>query len=492
MNVWMGSQLPRGNPAPGSRVRAVRLSIRVILALAAACLALAGCTGNFDPLGWLKQAVPALEGARTQATPPGSAPTTRPSSAATETTGAGQPQTTPASGGTPVLTPGAANGKTPAGSGQTLLIWLPPQFDPANGTPAGEKMKARLAAFEKENPGLKVQVRVKAASGQGGLLESLTAASSAAPATLPSLIALPRSDLEVAALKGLIFPIDGITRLVDDADWYSFARQLALIQGTAFGLPFASDSLLMLYRPAKLPAPPLDWPGLIKAGLPISFPSADTQSMVTLLLYLSAGGQVKDNQGRPLLQAEPLTKVLKLYADGQKAGVFPTWISQYQTDGQAWQAYREQRTQLLITWSSRYLADLPADTSAAAIPSLGDQSMSVATGWLWAVADPISDRRAASVRLAEYLVSSDFMAQWSAVAGYLPTRPSALSAWTNQSLRGLLSPVLLTSQVRPSNDLLLGIGPILQEATLQIIKQQGDPAQTAQAAAERLATPPSK
>ena len=504
MNIYRAgsNHQPGSGSLPESQAQGFRLGVRVILALLAVCLALASCTGSFDPLPWLQPGTATPIGVRS-ATPIGVR------SATPSSTSAGQSTLTPrpAQSSTPDATIQSAtpNGvrsvtpaqltpdnKTPMGKSQTLLIWVPPQFDPSNGTPGSDKLKARLAAFENENPGLKVQVRVKGASGSGGLLESLSAASAAAPGTLPSLIATSRSDLETAALKGLVFPLDGMSRLVDDADWYSYSRQLALIQGTAFGLPFAGDSLLMLYRPAKLPTPPTDWPGLIKAALPASFPAADNQSLLTLLLYLSAGGQVKDSQGRPTLQAEPLTQVLRLYADGQKAGIFPNWLAQYQTDGQAWQAYREQRTQLLITWSSRYLIDLPADTSAVPIPSLGGQSLTLATGWLWALVDPSADRRSAAVRLAEYLVNSDFLAQWSAATGYLPTRPSSLTGWSNQSLRALLSPVLLSSQVRPANDLLLGLGPILQEATLQIIKQQGDPAQTAQAAAERLSVPPSK
>ena len=475
-----GSERFGSGPVPGSRTAVLGLDARVFLVLMAACLVLVSCAGNFDPLGWLQPGT---------ATPGGGS--TVPSPMLTQTSTA---KPTGQAGQSPTAAHLTPESKTPAGGGQPLLIWVPPQFDPANGTPAGDKLKARLAAFENENPGLKIQVRVKGATGPGGLLDSLAAASAAAPGTLPSLIAMPRSDLETAALKGLIFSLDGLTRLVDDADWYSYSRQLALIQGSVFGLPFAGDSLLMLYRPAKLPTPPTNWPDLIKAGLPVSFPAADNQSLITLLLYLSAGGQVKDSQGRPTLQAEPLTKALKLYADGQKAGIFPNWLAQYQTDGQAWQAYREQRTQLLITWSSRFLTDLPADTSAVPIPSLGEASLTLTTGWLWALADPdpASDHRTASVHLAEYLVNSDFLSQWSAAAGYLPTRPSALTVWSNQSLRALLSPVLLSSQVRPANDLLLGLGPILQEATLQIIKQQSDPAQTAHAAAERLAVPQSK
>lgn len=423
-------------------------------------LTLSGCSGSFNLAGWLQGST------ATPTSPPVSlTPTPQPS-----------------------LQPTRSPTATPTGP-QTLVVWVPPQFDPAL-SPAGEKLRARLLAFESENPNLKVQVRVKAASGPGGLIESLSTANAAAPAALPSLVALSRSDLENAALKGLIFPIDRLTRLIDDPDWYPYARQLALIQGSAFGIPFAGDALLMLYRTAKGSSPPVDWAAILKAGQPVAFPAADSQSLLTLLLYLSAGGQIKDSQGRPFLQAEPLSKVLRLYADGAKPGVFPNWLAQYQTDGQAWQAYREQRTQLLVTWSSRYLADLPADTSAVPVPGMGSQPITLATGWVWALADPLTERQATAVRLAEFLANSEFLSQWNAAAGYLPTRPSALTGWTNQSLRSLLSPVALAAQIRPANDVLLSLGSTLQDATLQVIKQQGDPLLVAQAAAERLMVKP--
>ena len=393
---------------------------------------------------------------------------------------------------TPLPTNQAANATATPSGPQTLEIWVPPQFDPNGGSSAAAKLRSRLAEFEAQNPDLKVSVRVKAASGPGGLIESLSSASAAAPAVLPALVALSRSDLETAALKGLVFSLDGLTRIVDDTDWYAYARQLALIQGSAFGLPFAGDALLLLYRPAMLPNAPQDWPTLIASNLPTAFAAADGQALTTLQLYLSAGGEVKDNQGRPTLQTAPLATVLKLLDDGAKAGIFPNWLSQYQTDGQAWQAYREQRTQLLITWSSQYLTDFPADTAAAPLPSLSDKPFSLATGWVWALSDPLPERRAASIRLAEFLVNSEFLSQWSSDAGFLPTRPSALTAWSNEGLRALFSPIALSAQVRPSNDLLLGLGPILEDATLQILKQQGDPVQIAQAAAERLAVTPTK
>jgi len=420
---------------------------------------------------------------------------------------------TPGGQTTPTLTPQATNGTalpqtpaptqdatpaalpTPTVSGpRPLVIWLPPQFDPASTSPAGVKLRARLDAFQAANPGVKLEIRIKAVSGPGGLSDSLSTTSAAAPANLPGLVALSRSDLETAALKGLVFPLDGLSKLADDPDWYPYARQLAYIQGSPYGLPFAGDAQLLMYRAAQVPVAPVDWPALFKYNLPLAFAAADPQATLTLLLYLSAGGTVKDSQGRPALQADVLGRVLKLYSDGNKLGTFSNGVAQYQTDGQAAQAYHDQppRAQWLVSWASRFLSELPADTTAMALPSLGTQPFTLATGWVWALSEPDPLLRPTAVKLAEFLVNSDFLSQWTASAGYLPTRPSALAGWSNQSLKTILSPVVLAAQVRPANDLQFILGPVLQDATVQIFKQQADPALVAQAAAERLAVPPAK
>jgi len=388
--------------------------------------------------------------------------------------------------------PAAAQTKAapPAATGpQVIILWLPPQFDPAGPGPAAKLLKDRLNSFMDKNPDVEVQVRIKSSSGPGSLLESLSAASAAAPNALPSLIALPRSDLETAALKGLIFPLDSlVSKSIDDVDWYTYARQAALIQGSTFGLPFAGDALLLVYRTAHVNQPTDEWAGVLRQGQPVAMPAADPQALLTLDLYQALGGTVADSQGRPVLQPEILAQVLKLYSDGNKQGVFPAWLAQYQTDGQAWQAYHEQSAQWLVTWSSHYLAELPADSTAMGLPSLGTNHVSLATSWLWALSDPVPERRGLAVRLAEYLVQGDFLANWTAAAGYLPTRPTALAMWPNQGIQSLLSQIVLSAQLRPNNDLTSSLGPVLADAALQVIKGQTDPAQAAQAAAERLAT----
>ncbi len=372
----------------------------------------------------------------------------------------------------------------------TLEIWVPPQFDPDSTSPAGGVLRARLDAFMQQNPGLIVNVRVKASSGPGSLLDSLTAASAAAPDAVPALIALNRADLELAALKGLIYSLGGLSTVTEDTDWYPYARQLAAVEETPYGLPFAGDALVMLYRAGSLGGPtPVTWNDVLAFGTPVIFQADDAQGLLTLDLYRSAGGETQDNQGRPSLTSAPLVQTLTFFEDGTHRGVFPTWVAQYQTSGQAWQAYQEKQADWIVTWSSNYLADLPEDTTLMLLPSLNDQAYTTATGWMWALSDPDHQRREMSVRLAEYLVDSGFLADWDAASGYLPTRPTSLSGWTNQNLQASLSQLVLSAQIRPANELIASLGPILRDASLAVIKGQSDAATAAQDAIDKLGNP---
>ncbi len=371
----------------------------------------------------------------------------------------------------------------------SLTMWVPPEFDPQAGTPAGAILENRLREFSRRNGGVRVIVRVKAASGAGGLLESLNAAYSAAPLNMPSVVALARSDLEAAALKGLVQPLDGASTVIDEADWYGYARQLAMVQGATFALPFAGDALIIAYRPAMVNSSPADWTAIESLAQPLAFAAGDSQALFVLALYQSMGGIVEDAQRRPTLDATILSQVLQVLVDNGERGVFPPWLAQYETNAQVWQAYQDQRVNALVTWSSNYLSSLPPDTSAVALPSLSDTPLTLATGWGWSVCEMVPERRALAIKLVEFLAEGEFISDWTEAAGYLPTRPSGLVAWSNQSLKTLFSPVAVSARARPSNDQLNALGPVLKDATLIVIRGESDPTQAAQAAAERLTIP---
>jgi ABC-type glycerol-3-phosphate transport system substrate-binding protein len=262
--------------------------------------------------------------------------------------------------------------------------------------------------------------------------------------------------------------------------------QLTSIQGKTYALPFIGDALVIVYRPEKIGYPTNDWNQLMRIGQGLIFPAADPQAVFSLSLYQSTGGDIRGETGQPKLDADKLKQVLQFFLTGEKQGLFPSWLTQLEDDAQALQAYQDMKANILVTWVSNYLANLPADSVAMPLPPFSGQSITPAGGWVIAVTDPIADRRNASIKLAEYLVDSSFLSEWTAASGYLPTRPSELYAWHNNSVQILVDQVARSAMVLPTSDMVDSLGPVLQNVTIQVIKQQLSPEEAAKTASGSL------
>lgn len=374
----------------------------------------------------------------------------------------------------------------------TLRIWLPPQFNPDAGTLASDLLKSRLEAFASQNPSVRLEVRIKALDGPGGLLDSLAAASAAAPLALPDLVALPRPMLESAALKGLLYPYDLQGVVPDDNDWYEYARRLAHLQDILFGLPFAGDVLLLVCTPLLVESPPGSWEEVVSLGQVLAFPAADPNALYTLALYQAAGGQIQDTLGRPAISPDALEQVLTFYQQAGQAGVMPYWLTQYQTDDQAWTVFIEGQATMAVAWYSHFrqgAVGLPMKIYAAPLPTPNGVPFTLATGWVWALASPDPERRELSARLAIFLTDGAFLSTWTLTAGYLPPSSSALSAWSDVSLRNLADQLASSARLMPPAEVLSALGPAVEDAVIQVLKHQADPRLTAQVVAERLNRP---
>jgi multiple sugar transport system substrate-binding protein len=375
----------------------------------------------------------------------------------------------------------------------TLKIWLPPQFDPAAGTSTSELLKKRLQAFESRYENVNIETRVKALDGPGGLLVSLSAASAASPLALPDLVMLSRADLESAALKGLVQPLDGLTDILKEDDWYDYARQIAKVQNSIFGLPFGGDALLMVFRPSMVAFPPLTWEDSFALEIPLAFAASDSQALLLLAIYQSFGGVVQDEQGRPFLNETLLVEALSILQQAAALDVFPYWLTQYEESAQVWQAFLNRQVQLGVVWSSDYLTSATnseSGLSATLLPGNGEHSYTLARGWVWAVVSSDAERRDLGLRLAEFLVEGQFLASWSAANGLLPTRVSAALPWPNASSRGLVGNLALSASALPPVDILASLGPVLKNATEQVLKGQVNPQQAAKSAVDKLLPPP--
>ena len=391
-----------------------------------------------------------------------------------------EPATASTSTPAPVTTSTPTSTPTPAPGGpRTLRIWVPPQFDPAAETPAGALLQERLDEFVARRPGLQIEVRVKAEN----MLNPLARTRAAAPAIMPDLVALSRTDLEAIAAQGLLHPLDGLTTLLDDPDWYPYAQQMAHIQNTAFGLPFAGDALALVGYANPLPG---SWDNLPEETLFI-FPAADPQALFNLSLYLSMGGELVDDQGLPTVDEAVLAKVLSIYLPSEEEKTFlASMVTEYQSDEQAWNAFLEQRGNLTVSWTSNYLRDQTPGLTLASIPGLETGQHTLAIGWSWALAGSNPENQALAVELAEFLSDSIFLAEWTQAAGYLPTRPTALSSWSDAGFKLGLAQTAESAHLIPSQELLNVVGPLFTEAVLSVINGEQLPAEAAQAITEQL------
>ena len=388
---------------------------------------------------------------------------------------------------TPVVTQ-ALPISSPTPSGPIVLtIWVPPQFNPDPSKPGGDFLADRLEQFKLENPGILINIRVKSLSGPANLLDSLMTTLLAAPDAMPSLVILPRNMMEAAALKEMVLPLNGLISL-DDEGWYPYARQLASINDSIYGFPFAGDGLMLILRPAKTSTPPRTWEELILWNEPIVFAAADPKAYLPIMLYQAFGGSLSDADGHPSLQLTPLTQMLDIFSRAAQQQVFNTSTITIQSESDAWQAYNDMQADAVLTLSSHYLASLPGDSAAIPLPAINPSPVSMLDGWLVCLSDPIPERRALAIRLAEFLVDPAFLAEWSQQAGYLPTHSSSLVAWKNQSLRNLLSGTLPNAPIIPDAYLTSSLGPILRDATIQVLERNQSPLQAAQDAINRIGT----
>lgn len=380
----------------------------------------------------------------------------------------------PATISTPTLTPTSS-----PGGPRILRIWVPPQFDPTAETLASAILQERLDEFVARRPGLQIEVRVKAES----IVNSLSTTQAAAPSIMPDLVALARTDLESATAKGLLHPLDGLTTILDDPDWYPYARQMAHIQNTTLGLPFAGDALVLIGYNSSLP---INWNELPEETLFI-FPAADPQALFGLSLYISAGGELINDKGLPAVDETILAEVLSLYLPPEEEiGFISPASREYQSDEQAWNAFRERRGNLTVNWVSNYLEEQTLTLTLAPLPGLGTGQYTLATGWSWALAGSTPENQALAVELAEFLSDSRFLAEWTQAAGTLPTRPTALSSWNDAISKIRLVQTAESANLVPSQELFSVVGPLFAEGTLSVLNGEHLPVEAAQSIAEQL------
>jgi len=368
---------------------------------------------------------------------------------------------------------------------QELVIWVPPFFDPDADHPASRLLKERLLSYQQENPQISIIVRVKSTLGPGSLLETLSNANTVAPNSLPALTLLSLADMTQAISKNLVVPLDNFSSVIDEEDWYGFAQNMGIQQGTIYGLPFVSNLLGIIYRQPVLESDQPDWNELFRRFHSIIFPAGDPEALITLSLYLSSGGEIRDSQGHQMMAPEELSDVLSVYFEASRRGIFSPDLIGLQSDDQAWEIFVNSESDAIITWANRVFSE-GESYHLAILPSIGEQPYSSATGWLWCLTTVDEAQQQEAIKLAEYLIAPEFLMEWSPASGFFPVRPSSLNGWSESALKDTVSRMLQSAQPRPSRLLTSIISPELKNSIAEVITLQSTPEKGARKLIERL------
>lgn len=387
--------------------------------------------------------------------------------------------------------PGQIQNATPTESNQQsdkiLHIWLAPAFNPNNGSPAGELLQERLADFVTRHPGVEIEIRIKPEDGIGGLYQSLAATITAAPSILPDIITLNQDALRAAATDELIEPLDQYLEPPSSPTWYDHTVTISRIEGTVFGLPFASDTEILAYRSFRYQTPPLTWSEILAGPESFLFPANDPLAKFTLIQYLALGGSLIDESGNPQIDPIVLTEVLTFYSSAQSSDILSTSALQYSSAIETWEALVSERATSAVALLSEFL--LKGDLrvySAVPLPTQSEPGTGFAKTWSWAIVNHDPDHQELAAQVIDWLTEPEFLGSWTHALGMLPPTALALSEWPEGPETSLASSLVTIVQPEIPAERLDILGPALYQAVIEVIRDGVKPSNAAVNAAQSI------
>lgn len=327
-----------------------------------------------------------------------------------------------------------------------ISAWVPPQFDPSLNSESAQILNNYLQTFQKINPDVEIEFRVRAEQGSNSILETLSITASAASDALPTIVLLSRLDMVEAANRGLIRPIEFYTSTLEGDDWFPFAYEMGVYHNENFGLPFATDVIVMAtnrtnlsdsYQPLSLMNKKLGRTG---------YAAGDSDSLIPFIFYESSGGRLVNDQDHPTLTVEPVASLLSVLESSRRAGTLSAELYDFQSDEDVWGEFISGNFDTVFTWA-RNVSLSSEDYAIKHIPGIGGDPFTYSEGWVWCLVQKSSTDTDINITFMEYMVSPDILDEWTAMAGFMPVRPSSvISFGENQDL---ISQILSSTQLLP-------------------------------------------
>lgn len=371
--------------------------------------------------------------------------------------GCGQRMVTP----TPPPVPPTGTGAPPApapletGVAPTLVVWLPAWTGYATENSAGQVLHEAVLRFEQRNPGVQLEVQIKAEIGGAGLYNYLRAAQVAAPTILPDVVLINTQQLWSLFEGGLVAPLTASEwPTPPDTAFFRAGEQAVVYRAQRLGVPFALDVIHLAYAPAATSAPPADWATLLAATQPLIFPAGEGDTAhvgATLLHYVGSGGTLLED-GR-VADAAALDAYFAFLVEARAGGGIPLTVLEQSDFAGVWRSFVNQPDQLALTQVNHFLASLSGAEpfGYAPAPTRLGAPITVADTWAFALLTVDPAQRQLALALLQEWLSPSVQGPWSQFAARVPSRPAALEEWTRAAeYRGFLLQ-LLEGAVAPPN-----------------------------------------
>ncbi len=339
---------------------------------------------------------------------------------------------TPTPQASPPPSPTAAKSPTPSPSPYappsaiTLTLWTTEAFIPSPDTPTGEAMEEIYRGFQEAHPDIAVQFVPKRPYGKGGILDFLLTASAVAPQTLPDLVTIDLSQMDLLAGKEILQPWDGLIPEEVADDLLPRIRQAGSREDQLVAFPFQVDIEHLVYNPSLIDSPPRTWDELQGQETTYAFPAGGEGGVNSFLIqYLALGGSLVDEEGNPDLDGAALTQVLEFYRDGYAAGYISPSVLEMKRLDDSWALFKEGGV-AMVNVSSQHLLREGAEVAYAPLPTKNGNQATMARPWAFLLVTPDPRRQEAAAEFVKWFLAPEKMTTWAQASGHLPTSRAAL------------------------------------------------------------------
>ncbi|MCC6614829.1 MAG: extracellular solute-binding protein [Anaerolineae bacterium] len=308
----------------------------------------------------------------------------------------------------------------------TLRFWLPDSLAGLDSVDAGDVLSEQISEFEQAFPNIQVELRLRAANGTGGILETIRAAAQVAPGALPDVTLMRLQDFRAAVQEGLLQPLSESDLVVGDDDFMPAVAALGQIDGQWLGVPSTLEVLHVAYQPTDEPVAGWRFDQVLTAHTPLLFPgmSSNGLSPVFLLQYLVAVGEGTDPATLPVDETA-LRATLRFYERAASDELVTPTVLEYDAPERYPDALDGDIP--AVVSSSLYLQFVsegqPLDLGY--IPTTTGEPATTLDGWLWVVVRSGNDQQSAALRFINWMMSTERQVAYHQAIHMLPATRAA-------------------------------------------------------------------